>query len=48
MLMNIDQEITLLVAVKKIYGLTLEEFNPEFQIFLQLPLKEILGIIPDI
>jgi hypothetical protein len=48
MLMNIDQEITLLVAVKKIYGLPLEEFNPEFQIFLQLPLKEILGIIPDI
>ena len=35
-------------AMKEFYGLTLEEFNEEFKLFLQLPIEEQLEIIPDI
>ena len=35
-------------AMKEFYGLTLEEFNEEFKLFLQLPIEQQLEIIPDI
>ena len=43
-----DQEEALSLAMKEFYGLTLEEFNEEFKLFLQLPIEQQLEIIPDI
>ena len=45
-----DNDITLSFsqAMKEFYGLTIEEFNQEFKLFLQLPIEQQLEIIPDI
>ena len=45
---NNDFRTSFSQAMKEFYGLTLEEFNEEFKLFLQLPIEQQLEIIPDI
>jgi len=47
-LTNYNQKSAFSLALKEYYGLTLDEFNEEFKIFLELPIEQQLEIIPDI
>ena len=40
--------MTFVGAFEDTFGMTYDEFNEEFKIFLNLPLEDQLAIIPDI
>ena len=41
-------EMTFVGAFEDTFGMTYDEFNKEFKVFLNLPLEDQLAIIPDI